>query len=737
MAISFLAGINLGKNELQNARIQNLQNSAQPSSPVAGQIYFDTDNEELTIYNGNAWEGVGAYTLPTATASVLGGVKIDNSTIGIASGVISVKDSGITNAKISASADIALSKLADIADDRILGNVSGSAAAPAAMTAAQVRTMINVANGATANTGTVTSVTGGTGLTGSISSSGSLSVDYAGTDNIIRAAGDGTGDTIADNDLILFSNASDAVKRATINQLPFTNNNGTVTSVSGGNGLTGTVTTTGSLAVGAGTGITVNANDVAVTAAQTGITSVLNASLKVGRDADNDIDFSTDNQIIFRANGADQVKVIDGAIVPVTDNDVDLGSTGAEFKNAYFDGTVTSDAFAGPLTGNVTGNLTGTASQVTVSANSDNTAFAMVFDNSNSLLKDGGASDTITYNPSTQTLTVKNITVSGTQTINNEQLINTSNGIIFEGATADANETTLVAADPTTDRTITLPNLTGHVPLLAAAASGTISATVTELNYVDGVTSNIQTQLNAKQATVTGAATTITGSNLTASRALVSSSGGKVAVSSVTSTELGYLDGVTSAIQTQLNAKGTMTSFVLEDGDGTEVTISNGKEVKFVEGGGIDINWTDTSNGSDSDPYDLTFSVTTASASAKGIAELATAAEVQAGTDTTRIVTPDTLASRSVHATIDVSDTNFASNLYAEVRHNLGTEDVIVQCFDSSTKETVFADVARTTKDGTASTNYCLISFASAPSNDIEVMVTSIKGSTAATVAYA
>ena len=47
--------------------------------------------------------------------------------------------------------------------------------------------------------------------------------------------------------------------------------------------------------------------------------------------------------------------------------------------------------------------------------------------------------------------------------------------------------------------------------------------------------------------------------------------------------------------------------FFLEDGDGTEVTINHNKEIKFVEGGGIDINWTDTSPGSDSDPYDLTF----------------------------------------------------------------------------------------------------------------------------------
>ena len=35
-----------------------------------------------------------------------------------------------------------------------------------------------------------------------------------------------------------------------------------------------------------------------------------------------------------------------------------------------------------------------------------------------------------------------------------------ANGIVFEGATADAHETTLVAADPTQDNTITIPNET-------------------------------------------------------------------------------------------------------------------------------------------------------------------------------------------------------------------------------------------------------------------------------------
>jgi len=58
-----------------------------------------------------------------------------------------------------------------------------------------------------------------------------------------------------------------------------------------------------------------------------------------------------------------------------------------------------------------------------------------------------------------------------------------------------------------------------------------------------------------------------------------------------------------------LPAAGSMTSFIVEDGDGTEISISDAEEWKFVEGTGIDIDWTDTTPGSDADPFDLTFTV--------------------------------------------------------------------------------------------------------------------------------
>ena len=55
-------------------------------------------------------------------------------------------------------------------------------------------------------------------------------------------------------------------------------------------------------------------------------------------------------------------------------------------------------------------------------------------------------------------------------------------------------------------------------------------------------------------------------------------------------------------------AGGGMSAFILEDDDGTEVSVSNAEEVKFI-GSGITTNWTDVSDGSDGDPFDMTFTV--------------------------------------------------------------------------------------------------------------------------------
>jgi hypothetical protein len=116
MAIKFLAGIDLGKNELQNAVIQNLATTNAPGSPVTGQIYYDTTLKDLRVYDaGNgSWENIGAYTLPTASTSTKGGVILDGTTIGIAIGVISVKNGGIGTTQLAADA-VTGAKIADAA----------------------------------------------------------------------------------------------------------------------------------------------------------------------------------------------------------------------------------------------------------------------------------------------------------------------------------------------------------------------------------------------------------------------------------------------------------------------------------------------------------------------------------------------------------------------------------------------------------------------------------------------
>jgi hypothetical protein len=113
-----------------------------------------------------------------------------------------------------------------------------------------------------------------------------------------------------------------------------------------------------------------------------------------------------------------------------------------------------------------------------------------------------------------------------------KNLIVPGTSIHIEGATDNTNETTLTVVDPTADRTITFPDATGTVAILDATQTFTnktltspkinedvaVTATATELNYVDGVTSAIQTQIDAKAPlagpALTGDATAV---NLTVS----------------------------------------------------------------------------------------------------------------------------------------------------------------------------------------------------------------------------
>lgn len=77
MARKYLIGINLNRNELQNAVIQPLASA--PSSPTAGLIYFDTTLDKFGVYDGTQWVYMGDFDgsdyVDITTNQTIGGVK--------------------------------------------------------------------------------------------------------------------------------------------------------------------------------------------------------------------------------------------------------------------------------------------------------------------------------------------------------------------------------------------------------------------------------------------------------------------------------------------------------------------------------------------------------------------------------------------------------------------------------------------------------------------------------------
>ena len=237
-----------------------------------------------------------------------------------------------------------------------------------------------------------------TALTLDMSAAGAATFNNAITSGAVITSGAGL--VIADSGTIGSASDTDAIAIASNGQVTLTQTLiGTALDISGDadidgtleadaitvNGVTlaETISDTVGAMVGSNTetGITVtyqdgdNTLDFALGAAQTTITSLLATDIKIGEDDQTKIDFETADTIHFYAGNQNQLKLVDGGLVPITDNDVDLGTASLEFKNVYVDGTVFADAIGFGTTAITLPSADGSADQVLTTDGSGTLSF--------------------------------------------------------------------------------------------------------------------------------------------------------------------------------------------------------------------------------------------------------------------------------------------------------------------------------------------------------------------------
>ena len=413
MAIQFLSGLNvsgnidLNSNQLKEVRIDN-ENGAPTGS--LGRIYYDTGTSKLRLYNG-AWVDVQTGSDGNTTYELFGvgaangtaGIQLDGSdgtldnVLIVGAGTVGVTRSG--NTLTVTGTDSAAGTVTSVAGGDGI-TITGSASVTPTVNIDKVGSdnailVLGAATPVGADTmwfsdatdttlkkatiesfpgfgkdGTVTSVGSGAGLTGgAITASGSLAVDYAGTDNIVLAAADGTAVTVVASDRLLVSDATDNnAKFVNISQITAAIGGGTVTSVDGSGGTTG-LTLTGGAITSSGT-LTLGGT-LAVASGGTNLTSY------------------TTGDILYASGGTTLAKLA-------------IGSTGQVLKVASGIPSWAADANAG-----------GTVTSITLAADSGS---GTAITSSGTFTFDGGTNVTTSVSGTTVTINTSATTNVGTVT---------------------------------------------------------------------------------------------------------------------------------------------------------------------------------------------------------------------------------------------------------------------------------------------------------------------------------
>ena len=246
-------------------------------------------------------------------------------------------------------------------------------------------------------------------------------------------------------------------------------------------------------------------------------------------DADSGLYSAASDQLGLSVAGTGQLIIADGALKPVTNNDIDLGSDDNEFKNAWFDGTLEADAItvggstlASVIAGTTVTTAT-TATNVTASANNstDETVYPLFVDGATG--SQGVETDTgLTYNPSSGLLTITgeldagSLDISGNADIDGtlEADVITVNGSSLSSVIAG---TTVTTATTATNITVSANNSTDETvyPVFVDGATGgqgaesdtgltynPSSGVITATQFTGAVSGNATTSTEATNVTV-------------------------------------------------------------------------------------------------------------------------------------------------------------------------------------------------------------------------------------------
>tara|TARA_R110002012_G_scaffold281620_2_gene470891 strand:- start:603 stop:1571 length:969 start_codon:yes stop_codon:yes gene_type:complete len=139
------------------------------------------------------------------------------------------------------------------------------------------------------------------------------------------------------------------------------------------------------------------------------------------------------------------------------------------------DSTINIQGFDGAYS-----SLSGTPSEFTPSSHNHNNIYYTETEIDGMVVKLTGNQSIAGNKTFSNNVTVSgNLTVTGTTTTNNVEVVSTSNGVVFEGSAADANEGTLLAGTLSADRTYTLPNKSGTVAMTSDIRDAFKAITIT------------------------------------------------------------------------------------------------------------------------------------------------------------------------------------------------------------------------------------------------------------------